>query len=96
MVHLATHKVSRNKPFKFFNYMADHDRLFSIVEDSWKLPCSYDGLGRIWYKLKRVRQVLKNLYSTKFKGAAENILYWRYELFQCQNELHLNPSTKLI
>ncbi|XP_062088802.1 uncharacterized protein LOC133795366 [Humulus lupulus] len=47
------------KPFRFFNFWADHHDFKTIVEQSWKRPVTSRGLKGIYIKLMRVKHCLK-------------------------------------
>ncbi|XP_062085742.1 uncharacterized protein LOC133791849 [Humulus lupulus] len=47
------------KPFRFFNFLAEHHDFKLTVEQSWKRPVSSQGLKGIYIKLMRVKHCLK-------------------------------------
>ncbi|XP_062114409.1 uncharacterized protein LOC133825494 [Humulus lupulus] len=47
------------KPFRFYNFWADHHDFKTIVEQSWKRPVTSRGLKGIYIKLMRVKHCLK-------------------------------------
>lgn len=59
------------------------------MEKRWSVPCRYQGLGKVWFKLKMVKE-FKILHIREFRGIAE-----RSELLLCQKALesdHVNST----
>ncbi|XP_056683679.1 uncharacterized protein [Spinacia oleracea] len=58
--NIAHHQGSR--PFKFFNYMASHERFRQVVQEGWDTPVVGTAMFQVWQKLKAVKKGLKHLH----------------------------------
>lgn len=67
MTNLKRDESSGKITFKFFNVWADHEGLFLLTEGVWKTQLHSDTMKDIWYKLKALRPVLKQLNNIEFK-----------------------------
>ncbi|XP_062114236.1 uncharacterized protein LOC133825289 [Humulus lupulus] len=47
------------KPFRYFNFWAEHQELKEIVSARWEKPLAVRGLKGIYYKLMRLKHILK-------------------------------------
>ncbi|XP_062103573.1 uncharacterized protein LOC133814656 [Humulus lupulus] len=47
------------KPFRYYNFWADHHDFKTIVEQNWKRPMATRGLKGVYLKLMRVKHCLK-------------------------------------
>ncbi|XP_062118916.1 uncharacterized protein LOC133832615 [Humulus lupulus] len=47
------------KPFRYYNFWADHQDFKTIVEQNWKRPMAARGLKGVYLKLMRVKHCLK-------------------------------------
>lgn len=52
------------KPFRFFNYLAEHEDFTALVEAGWQEPVQGNYMKSVWEKLKNVKQELKKLPNT--------------------------------
>ncbi|XP_021769467.1 uncharacterized protein LOC110733686 [Chenopodium quinoa] len=56
----------KGKPFRFLNYLAEHENFMSSVEGAWQSSHSKNAMNVVWCKLKQVKGVLKTLNIQKF------------------------------
>ncbi|XP_021860628.2 uncharacterized protein [Spinacia oleracea] len=76
------------RPFKFFNYMADHPNFLQTVQVGWST--------RVWAKLKVVKQGLKHLHEKEFAKQEDIIDQIRTELSVVQTQLADNSSDEVL
>lgn len=69
---------TRKRPFKLYNYLAQHSDSRNIVRDSWVI--AGEGLRGIWKNLKTVRYALQKLSRHDFNGVTPRIQEIRAEL----------------
>lgn len=60
IVTLSRYVHQGKKSFRFFNYMCEHQNFVQVVSKAWKIKTKDTGLQSIWYKLKNVKNQLKN------------------------------------
>ncbi|XP_021866145.1 uncharacterized protein [Spinacia oleracea] len=84
------------RPFKFFNYMADHPKFLQTVQAGWSTGVHGNGNGnrltQVWTKLKVVKQGLKHLHQHEFAKLEERIENIRTELSLVQTQLADNST----
>ena len=87
------HRVhTKGKPFKFFNYMAEHDEFLQVVRDQWQLHGREDDrLKKVWNNLKCVKRRLKELHKPKFSNLRLRIDNIREDLQRVQSQLQSSP-----
>lgn len=56
------------RPFRFFNYLAQHNTFMQLVEEAWRKPVQGHLMQKIWAKLKKVKHVLTKLNRREFTG----------------------------
>ncbi|XP_056688426.1 uncharacterized protein [Spinacia oleracea] len=56
------------RPFRFLNYLVEHDDFLPFVEHCWKEPLSGSGMLLVWEKLKLVKLKLKTVHKQEFQG----------------------------
>ncbi|XP_075083311.1 uncharacterized protein LOC142167057 [Nicotiana tabacum] len=71
--------------FKFFDVWATHENFLHLVEDNWKQRYHSHKMRNIWIKQKELREKLKRLNKTEFKGVATRMIQAREDL----QEIHL-------
>lgn len=49
----------KGKPFKFFNYMAEHSEFMSIIENYWQKSSSGVTMEHVWENLKNIKRRIK-------------------------------------
>ncbi|XP_056688365.1 uncharacterized protein [Spinacia oleracea] len=82
-----SHVGGGSRPFKFFNYMAEHDSFLSVVKKGWEVQCHGTAMLRVWSKLKAVNHGLKNLHHKEFAKLDDRIELIRGELASVQLQL---------
>ncbi|XP_056689712.1 uncharacterized protein [Spinacia oleracea] len=82
-----------SRPFKFFNYMADHAQFLDVVRKGWGVTCPGRGVMlKVWTKLKAVKQGLKELHHKDFAKLDQRIEELRVDLSQIQTQLASCPT----
>ncbi|XP_021863179.1 uncharacterized protein [Spinacia oleracea] len=82
---------SKGRPFRFFNYMADHPSFNQVVQDGWKVNTQGTAMHQVWQKLKCVKQGLKTLHKKEFARLEERIDTIRTDLDGIQLQLAATP-----
>ncbi|XP_062080392.1 uncharacterized protein LOC133785152 [Humulus lupulus] len=59
VVSATSTEAIRIKPFRYYNFWADHHDFKTIVEQNWKRPMATRGLKGVYLKLMRVKHCLK-------------------------------------
>ncbi|XP_070004802.1 uncharacterized protein [Nicotiana sylvestris] len=60
------------RPFRFLNYLVDHENFIKVMEAAWNQRTNENGMNKIWQKLKVVKQEMKKL-NRDFNGDQEGI-----------------------
>ncbi|XP_056685776.1 uncharacterized protein [Spinacia oleracea] len=81
-----------SRPFKFFNYMAEHPKFHQIVQEGWGSVVNGTPMFQVWHKLKVIKQGLKTLHRKEFARLEERIDGIRRELDDTQSQLAASPS----
>ncbi|KAK6804275.1 hypothetical protein RDI58_002059 [Solanum bulbocastanum] len=64
-----------------------HVQFQDIVKHAWQDNQRGNGMGRVWQKLKRVKQALKTLNTTAFQGVEARIKLYRQQLQDVQSSM---------
>ncbi|XP_021866679.2 uncharacterized protein [Spinacia oleracea] len=80
------------RPFKFFNYMADHKDFLTIVQERWQVEIQGTAMFRIWNKLKGIKTGLKALHHQEFAGLEERIENIRVDLNLIQSQIAIDHT----
>ncbi|XP_021852263.2 uncharacterized protein [Spinacia oleracea] len=75
------------RPFKFFNYMADHDEFMQVVQEKWNISVNGTPMFTVWQKMKAIKGGLKHLHHRDFSRLEERIELLRKELDGIQTQL---------
>lgn len=62
-----------------------------MVSEAWKIRVKGDGLQSVWYKLKNVKNAIKNLHTREFAGIREKIKKWEELLHNIQTDMQSDP-----
>ena len=87
IVSLTCQYQQECKPFRFLNYLCEHQDFLQVVRAAWKIKTKGTGLQRFWYKMKNVKKGLKQLHIKEFSGIKDKIKEWEGTLNCIQNEL---------
>ncbi|XP_056698437.1 uncharacterized protein [Spinacia oleracea] len=86
-----------SRPFKFFNYMADHAQFLDVLRKGWDVSCPRSGsMLKVWTKLKAVKQGLKELHHKDFAKLDERIGGLRDDLCQILTQLASCPTDSAV
>uniref|UniRef100_A0A803LIY6 Endonuclease/exonuclease/phosphatase domain-containing protein n=1 Tax=Chenopodium quinoa TaxID=63459 RepID=A0A803LIY6_CHEQI len=80
------------RPFKFFDYPADHKEFLPIVNECWSNEVASSAIFSVWSRLKMIKGKLKSLHKEEFKGISEKIKIARADLNTIQSQLHSDYS----
>lgn len=65
------------RPFKFYNYLAQHQEFESGVKKGWQIQGR--GMQGVWENLKKVKQEIQQLNQKEFRGVSERVTRMRKE-----------------
>ncbi|XP_028082602.1 uncharacterized protein LOC114283922 [Camellia sinensis] len=92
VVNVSDKKSSFKKPFKYFDFWADHKDFNSVVSRVWN-QCIYGvPMYRVCQKLKYLKPELKALNKKDFSDITTRVQTSKYELFSAQCKLDKDPS----
>ena len=57
----STDETGQDRPFKFFNYMADHSEFLNVVENQWQRSSGVEPMKQVWDNLYRVKMQIKQV-----------------------------------
>ncbi|XP_021861226.2 uncharacterized protein [Spinacia oleracea] len=83
----SSSSVGGGRPFKFFDYMAEHDKFLDSVKKGWEMNCHGTLMFKLWSRLKQVKQELKALHHQEFARIEERIYKVREGLKEVQSQL---------
>ena len=96
LVNCLPDKMEGGKPFRFLNYLADHSKFASLIENSWGTRGKTgSAMFSLWSNLNLVKHKLKALHSEEFAGIKERIEMARSQLEIVQTSLQTTPSPEL-
>lgn len=81
-----------SKPFKFFDFIADHPQFLSIVQGVWRKIIIGNPMFCIYEKLKLLQFELKKLNKKEYSAISERVVQTQSHLGSLQNKLGLDPS----
>ena len=82
--------------FKFFNVWIEHDSFLELVDQVWKQKHGSEVIKEIWYKLKALQPVLRQLNKREFQYIGQKIEKTRRELVELQDQLYSQASDQLV
>jgi hypothetical protein len=83
------------KPFKFFNFWANHNYFLDWIKDAWRFDTEGYSMFRFYAKLKVVKDVLKKKNKEVYGGLGQKVSKARQDLVMAQPNLSL-PEVILI
>ncbi|KAH0776135.1 hypothetical protein KY290_007546 [Solanum tuberosum] len=87
----------RSRHFKLLNHLVKHEKFQETVKQAWQESVGKTNMLRVWRKLKRVKQALKNLNTTEFQGVEARIKKYREQIQDLQGNMGiLGQPTSLI
>ncbi|XP_021765449.1 uncharacterized protein LOC110729968 [Chenopodium quinoa] len=63
----------KGRPFRFLNYLADHESFLDIVDSAWQCSVPGNAMHKVWSKLKQVKTALKAMNIEKFGNVSEKV-----------------------
>jgi hypothetical protein len=72
------------KPFKFFNFWAEHRQFLDWVAEGWRFEITGYAMFRLYSKLKAVKRILKIKNLDVFGGIGQKVSQARSKLAQAQ------------
>lgn len=96
LLKVGSDQQSGGRPFRFFNYLAQHSQFEKLVQQDWSKPIQGNPLSRIWFKLKRLKLQLKHLHKEEFAGIESRIQQSQQELDHVQGQLQVDSADLLL
>jgi hypothetical protein len=72
------------KPFKFFNFWADHGQFLDWIQEGWNSEVDGYSMFELYSKLKGVKQILKAKNKEFFNGLGQRVVLARKALAMAQ------------
>lgn len=77
---MEEHAGKGPKPFRFYNYIAEHKIFITKVEGSWNRTSAGNTMYGVWLKLKQIKVVMKNMAKKEFGNIEGKIIAARMAL----------------
>ncbi|XP_028124903.1 uncharacterized protein LOC114321868 [Camellia sinensis] len=85
-------KVSNfRKPFKFFDFWADHPNFVQKVDEMWRKYIKGSPMFRVCQKLRTLKPILKNLNKKEFSDISTRVSHAKDQLVSGQIKLDKDP-----
>lgn len=85
-----------SKPFRFFNYLADHPDFMKIVKSNWTSQRQASSMADVWEKIKRLKQLMRRLSNHDLQGIQTKVSMIRNQLKELQEQIRWAQNQKLI
>ncbi|XP_071727689.1 uncharacterized protein [Rutidosis leptorrhynchoides] len=82
---------NKPKPFKFSNYITEHEKFRDIVNEGWKVDIKGHMMFRVTKRLRLLKKKMRKLMWSK-GNLHENVIKLRSELDEVQARLDKNPE----
>ncbi|KAK9671873.1 hypothetical protein RND81_12G060500 [Saponaria officinalis] len=80
------------KPFRYLNCWSSSSGFNDLVRADWQVPVAGGPIFALFYKLRRLRGVLKTVHATEFRGIAKRVADAKIRLSECQSLLLSSPA----
>lgn len=80
------------KPFRFFDFLADHPQFLAIVQRVWRTIVIGNPMFCVCEKLKHLQQELKQLNKAEFGGISERVSAIKQDLESIQAVIGSHPN----
>lgn len=92
VVYLLPNPKKVSKPFKFFDFLADHSQFLPIVQKVWRKIIIGNPMYGVCEKLKLLQYEFKQLNTQSFTDVSSRVLDTKHKLEVLQKELGSNPT----
>ncbi|XP_028090360.1 uncharacterized protein LOC114290623 [Camellia sinensis] len=92
VIHISDKVTSFKKPFKYFDFWADHEDFCSVVSTIWNQYIQGVPMFRVCQKLKNLKPALKALNKKDFNDITTRVHTSRSELLSAQCKLDKDPN----
>ena len=94
LLHQSYHQIRVS--FKFFNVWIKHESFMELVDTIWKHEYGSEVMRGIWYKLKALQPVLRQMNKKEFQFIGKKIEKARSELKELQEKLYNQAQDDLV
>lgn len=91
LVTLDPNLPSSKKPFKFFDFWADHEDFLPKVEEVWRKYIKGSPMFRVCQKLRMLKPILKGLNKREFSDISIRVVHAKTTLENSQIKLDRDP-----
>ncbi|KAH0752423.1 hypothetical protein KY285_005571 [Solanum tuberosum] len=84
------------KPFRFFNYLADHPEFMQAVENNWKSQRQASTMNEVWRKIKGLKYPMRGLSNHDFQGIQSRVTKVRTQLKKLQEQMRYVQDDNLV
>lgn len=92
IVHVAPPPKPTPKPFKFFDFIADHPLFLSIVQGTWRRIIIGNPMYCVYEKLWLLQAEFRKLNKQEFSDISKRVSQTQFLLESLQTKLGVNPS----
>ncbi|KAH7845388.1 hypothetical protein Vadar_001417 [Vaccinium darrowii] len=91
IVHLTPPPKKGSRPFKFFDFLAEHPQFLNIVQKVWRVIIIGNPMYCIVEKLRNLQADLKTLNTKEFSSISTRVKDAKFQLDTLQKRLGSNP-----
>ncbi|XP_062085381.1 uncharacterized protein LOC133791470 [Humulus lupulus] len=91
VISASTTELIGVKPFRYFNFWAEHQEFQTLVEKNWKIPLAARGLKGVYLKLMRVKHCLKKFNHDKIGDIGKSYHIARDNYIEAKHQAEANP-----
>lgn len=87
VVYMTAAPTTRKRPFRFFNFLAEHPKFLDTVQQVWRKIIIGNPMFCVCEKLKRLQEDLKRLNTNEFSELSSRVASYKQQLEIIQREL---------
>jgi hypothetical protein len=92
VVYLTPSPKPKMKPFKFFNFLADHPQFLQTIQGVWRRVILGNQMFCVFEKFKLLQAEFKKLNNKDYSDISTRVLSVQKQLESVQNDLGIDPS----
>ncbi|KAG5548914.1 hypothetical protein RHGRI_014320 [Rhododendron griersonianum] len=92
VVYLTASTPPRKRPFRFFNFLAEHPKFIETVQQVWRKVIFGNPMYCVCEKLKHLQGDLKKLNTDEYSDLSARVASLRLQLAAIQSELGSHPN----
>lgn len=92
VVYLSATSPPRKRPFRFFNFLADHPKFIETVQQVWRKVILGNPMYCVCEKLKHLQEGLKKLNTDEYSDLSARVASLKLQLETIQRDLGSHPN----